>query len=126
MITLILVHPQSLSPSQTWSFGDRDVIRVGRSPDNDVVLYSAVVSRHHLELRRIGSCWKIVNLGSNGSFIDDRPLIQAPIIDGLMVRLARSGPQLQIFKGAQSRSVSPGESPIAGPEPQTQSGVLAS
>lgn len=98
MITLNLVHPTQKTPSQSWTFENEDVIRIGRAPDNHVILYSAVVSRHHLELHRIGCNWKIVNLGTNGTYVNDAPIIQAPAIDGTILRLARSGPQIQIQK----------------------------
>ncbi|WP_300007952.1 ATP-binding cassette domain-containing protein [Pseudonocardia sp.] len=46
-------------------------ITVGRLPDNDVVLDDLLVSRHHAELRRDGSGWHIVDLGSgNGVFVN--------------------------------------------------------
>lgn len=101
MITLNLVHPTQTAPSQSWDFQDQDVIRIGRSPDNHVVLYSAVVSRHHVELHRIGCNWKVVNLGTNGTYVNDSPIIQSPVIDGMILRLARSGPQIQIQKKAR-------------------------
>jgi pSer/pThr/pTyr-binding forkhead associated (FHA) protein len=101
VITLNLVHPTQTSPSQSWNFGDLDVIRIGRAPDNDVVLYSAVVSRYHVELHRIGCNWKIINLGANGTYVNNSPIIQSPVIDGMILRLARSGPQIQIEKKAR-------------------------
>ncbi|MEL6471326.1 MAG: FHA domain-containing protein, partial [Cyanobacteria bacterium J06623_4] len=52
VITLSLLHPIDKTPVQSWSFEAEPVVRIGRSVNNDVVLYSAVVSRHHVELRR--------------------------------------------------------------------------
>jgi pSer/pThr/pTyr-binding forkhead associated (FHA) protein len=100
VITLNLVHPNQQTPSQSWTFENEDVIRIGRALDNHVILYSAVVSRHHLELHRIGCNWKILNLGQNGTYVNDRPIVQAPVIDGTIIRLARSGPQIAIYKKA--------------------------
>lgn len=75
------------------------VIRIGRSTDNHVVLYSAVVSRHHVELRWTGRNWEVVNLGTNGTYLDGKPITQALVEDGLIIHLARSGPKIQINLG---------------------------
>ncbi len=69
---------------------------MGRATDNHVVLYSAVVSRRHVELHRNGSGWEIVNLGANGTFIDGERVNKLQASDGLIIRLARSGPSIQV------------------------------
>lgn len=100
MITLNLLHPLQSIPIQSWTFEDESVISIGRATDNQVILYSAVVSRHHVELRRRGSSWEVVNLGANGTYLDGKRISEAPIGDGALIRLARSGPQIQIHLGA--------------------------
>jgi len=75
------------------------VIRIGRSTDNNVVLYSAVVSRHHVELRHSKTGWEVVNLGTNGTYLDGKRVTQVPVTDGIIIRLARSGPNIQISVG---------------------------
>ncbi len=96
MITLSLLHPLHSTPVQSWKFTDESVISIGRAPDNQVVLYSAVVSRHHVDVRRINGSWEIVNLGANGTYVDDKPISQVPVVDGVTIRLAPSGPKIQI------------------------------
>ena len=76
------------------------MIRIGRSTDNEVILYSAVVSRHHVELRFDGAEWEIVNLGANGTYIDGKRIAQIPVDDGMIIRLASSGPKIQIRLGS--------------------------
>lgn len=78
------------------------MIRIGRSTDNHVILYSAVVSRHHVEIRRTDSGWEIVNLGANGTYLDGKRITQVPVEDGVIIRLARSGPNVQIHLGART------------------------
>ncbi|MBD1843851.1 protein kinase [Cyanobacteria bacterium FACHB-63] len=99
MITLTLLHPDRLTPVQHWTFDDGSTVRVGRSTDNQVVLYSAVVSRYHAEIRRVDSSWKLVSLGANGTYYEGKRISQVPIRDGMIFRLARSGPNLQIHMG---------------------------
>ena len=96
MITLSLLHPLNKTPIQNWSFEEQDVIRIGRSTDNDVVLYSAVVSRHHLEIHKGVAGWAIQSIGTNGTYLDGKRIQNVTAEDGLVVRLARSGPNLQI------------------------------
>jgi eukaryotic-like serine/threonine-protein kinase len=99
VITLSLLHPIKQVPVQVWTFQNETTIRIGRSTDNQVILYSAVVSRHHVELRKLGNGWEIVNLGTNGTYLDGKRITQVIATDGAVIRLARSGPNLQIRFG---------------------------
>ncbi|MBD1901741.1 FHA domain-containing protein [Trichocoleus sp. DQ-A3] len=101
MITLTLLHPIQSIPVQNWTFEPESVvIRIGRSTENDVILYSAVVSRHHVEIRRSASDWEVVSLGANGTYLDGKRIDQVPVVDGMIIRLASSGPQIQIRIGS--------------------------
>lgn len=75
------------------------MICIGRSTENQVILYSAVVSRRHVELRRVGSEWEVVNLGTNGTYLNGKRITQSTIVDGAIIRLARSGPNIQVRMG---------------------------
>jgi eukaryotic-like serine/threonine-protein kinase len=96
VITLTLLHPVQSTPVQSWSFEQDPAIRIGRAVDNQVVLYSAVVSRYHVEVRLTENQWEVVNLGTNGTYLDGKRIHQAPLINGSIMRLARSGPNIQI------------------------------
>ncbi|NJK49353.1 FHA domain-containing protein [Candidatus Gracilibacteria bacterium] len=95
-ITLTLLQPGKNIPLQNWTFDTESVIRIGRSMDNDVVLYSAVVSRRHIEIRRDRTRWEVVSLGANGTYVDGKPITTVSAEDGMIIRLASSGPQIQI------------------------------
>ncbi len=107
MITLTLLHPVQATPVQSWTFEHESIVRIGRAVDNHVVLYSAVVSRHHVELRRNGLHWEVVNLGTNGTYLDGKRVQQASLNDGGILRLARSGPNIQIRIGPSSQPPPP-------------------
>ncbi|WP_449421010.1 FHA domain-containing protein [Phormidium nigroviride] len=96
MITLTLLHPTQSVPVQSWSFESESVVRIGRATDNDVIIYSAVVSRHHVELWKNPSGWEIINFGANGTYVDDRAIAQVPLVDGMMIRLGNSGPKIRV------------------------------
>lgn len=95
MITLTLLHPLQSVAVQSWEFKDEPSIKIGRATDNEVVLYSAVVSRHHVEIRQSGTgSWEVVNIGSNGTYIDGERIERMTAVDGMIVRLAKSGPKI--------------------------------
>jgi pSer/pThr/pTyr-binding forkhead associated (FHA) protein len=96
VIKVSLLHPLQSTPVQSWKFADESIIRIGRALDNQVVLYSAVVSRHHVEVRRIDRSWQIVSLGANGTYVDDEPISQVPVVNEVIIRLASSGSKSQI------------------------------
>ncbi|MBE9096980.1 FHA domain-containing protein [Tychonema sp. LEGE 07203] len=100
MITLTLLHPIQSVPVQRWCFESASVVRIGRSNDNDVIIYSAVVSRHHVELWNHAKGWEIINFGANGTYVDDRPIAQVSVTDGMTIRLGNSGPKIRISVGA--------------------------
>lgn len=96
MITLTLLHPLQPVPVQSWTFKNEPKISIGRSTSNEVVLYSAVVSRHHVEIRKAGDEWELVNLGANGTYVDGKRITKTLVIDGMIMRLASSGPKIMI------------------------------
>ncbi|MEC4803098.1 MAG: FHA domain-containing protein [Jaaginema sp. PMC 1079.18] len=101
MIVLTLLHPRQSTPVQSWIFESGASIQVGRANDNDVILYSAVVSRHHLEIRHMDeSSWELINYGANGTYIDGQPLTKMAVLDGMIIRLGESGPKIRIRLGA--------------------------
>ena len=97
MITLTLLHPLQSVAVQSWEFSNEPSIKIGRATDNEVVLYSAVVSRHHVEIRKSGEEeWEVVNVGSNGTYINGERVEQTKALDGMIFRLAKSGPKILI------------------------------
>jgi pSer/pThr/pTyr-binding forkhead associated (FHA) protein len=94
-ISLDLLHPSGLISLRNWTFEDESVIRIGREPDNHIVLYSRVVSRFHAMLWGLGDEWKIVNLSCNGTYLDQKPITHALLPHGMIMQLAPSGPKLR-------------------------------
>ena len=106
VITLSLLHPVDKTPVQSWTFEEEEVVRIGRSVNNDVILYSAVVSRHHVELHQTEGGWEIRNIGTNGTYLAGQRIETQPVKDGLVIRLARSGPNIQINVTRQTKGMS--------------------
>ena len=60
------------SAGKSFYFKSR-VIRVGRQPDNDLVLYDTGVSRHHCEIYAADNGYAVRDLGSsNGTFVNSQ------------------------------------------------------
>lgn len=68
-------------PSQGRSLeSEKDTIRVGSAPENDLVLEDSLVSRFHFEIRKIQGSFKLVDVGSkNGTFIGEVEIREALI-----------------------------------------------
>ncbi|MBP0028377.1 FHA domain-containing protein [Roseofilum reptotaenium CS-1145] len=100
-LTISLMHPTQPVAMHSWTFEpDRDEpIRIGRSHDNDIVVYSSVVSRHHAELWPSEEGWNLKGFGSNGTFVNQQLVTQDVLEDGSIVRLGNSGPRLRIRLG---------------------------
>ena len=67
-------------------------LRIGRIPDNDLVIPDLDVSRHHAELRKSpAGSYEIVDLGShNGTYVNGRRVSSAVIGEADIVSIGRS------------------------------------
>lgn len=117
VVKLTLLHPKNSASLEEWRFEKESIIRIGRSPENNVVLSDSRVSRHHLELRLveisasrinnslISTAWRLINLGTNGTFLDGILISQAWLRNGSLIQLAQGGPKLKFT--FQTTSVQP-------------------
>ena len=84
-------------PGHTDVFQFADTIRIGRAETNAIVLNDDVVSGEHVELRRNGDGWEIVDLGStNGTYIDGERVTRVALGAATAVRLGPGGPKLHL------------------------------
>lgn len=121
MVTLTLLHPQASTPLQQWNFTSQSTIRIGRSPDNDVILNDPLVSRHHLELRvmpaKSDHLWQLINQGTNGTFLNGILVSRGVVPNDALIQLAREGPMLKF----QMHAISPIAPVRVPPTPQAAS-----
>ncbi|MGW6707406.1 FHA domain-containing protein [Streptomyces sp. NPDC054956] len=110
-----LARPSSVShPNQTSTFrrptsirplAAAATVRIGRAPDNDIVIDDLVVSRHHAELRAlVTGTYEIADLGShNGTYLNGARVARAAAIgEGDVVGIGHTafclvGDQLQEY-----------------------------
>jgi ABC transport system ATP-binding/permease protein len=75
-------------PSATYRAAQRT--RIGRAPDNDIVLDDLQVSRYHAELLGTPGGLKLVDLGThNGTFVNGRRLSEADLREGDLLSFGR-------------------------------------
>ncbi|MFD5231518.1 FHA domain-containing protein [Streptomyces qaidamensis] len=79
-------------------------VRIGRAPDNDLVIDDLIVSRRHAELRAMADgTYEITDLGShNGTYLNGSRVTSAPVGQGDIVGIGHSafclvGDQLQEY-----------------------------
>jgi pSer/pThr/pTyr-binding forkhead associated (FHA) protein len=97
ILSVIVLSLLNSIPVQNWTFMSEDIIRIGRGTDNHVILFSAVVSRHHAELRWTEiDGWQLSNISANGIYINGEAIKTVAVADGMVIRLATSGPKIQI------------------------------
>jgi ABC-type multidrug transport system ATPase subunit len=84
-------------------------LRIGRIPDNDLVLPDLDVSRHHAELRRSPTgAYEIVDLGShNGTFVNGRRVSSAVLNESDIISIGRS--TFRLAEGELRQFVDDGE-----------------
>lgn len=99
VLTLTLLDPQDKTPQKQWKFEDQSVIEIGRASENQVVIVDPLVSRYHLQLRKLSENplkWMLVNKGTNGTFVNGVLTSQAVVTEGILIELAKGGPLLQL------------------------------
>ena len=84
-------------------------LKIGKAPENDVVIDHPTVSRAHLVLRRMGDQFVVQDLGStNGTFIDGAQVREAFLKPGALLEVGDV--QLRFQPELKSLEVSPAQS----------------
>ena len=98
------IHVAVSDRPETLRFAD--TVRIGRAETNAIVMTDDVVSGEHLELRKSGDGWELVDLEStNGTFIDGERVTRAPLGPLTAVRLGPGGPKLHLTIPGQAARV---------------------
>ncbi|MEC7525254.1 MAG: trypsin-like peptidase domain-containing protein [Myxococcota bacterium] len=86
---------------------DRDVIRLGRLPDNEVSFDPHAdldASGRHAEIRREGPQWVLVDVGSrNGTLVRGQPVTRHVLASGDEIEFGVGGPRIRVELPGASR-----------------------
>ena len=80
---------------QTWRFTNRDLITIGRSDENDIVLADPHVSRVHTKLVHENGSWRLISTGRHGTLVDNRLVSEFALQNHTVFRLGGAGPMLR-------------------------------
>lgn len=85
----LLVLQEGMDTPHRWLVRD-DVTTLGRWPDNDIVLPDRMVSRHHAQIRKVGSQFLLEDLEStNGTYVNGERITGPYVLqDGDVVQIA--------------------------------------
>ncbi len=126
----LIIAREGGAPPSTWT--TQRVVTIGRHSDCDIRIESAVVSRHHAEIRWEDGQWWIQDLKSaNGVFIDGRQIQRAALFGAGRIQLGAGGPALSFTiesaagMGAGT-TVSPSAPPPKGSADSTPAAARAS
>lgn len=98
----VIAYPPGHAAVQRWvPAGGR--LRIGRSPDCDLLIDHASVSRAHAEILAHGSGWQLRDLGSkNGSFIDGAQVAEAMLAPACWLRIGDVHCEFALFDETQA------------------------
>jgi ABC-type multidrug transport system ATPase subunit/pSer/pThr/pTyr-binding forkhead associated (FHA) protein len=75
MVSMVYLSPSEAvtATASEITFGNKSVIQIGRSPDNDVILSDVPqISQFHAQIEKVGQRYKVKDLDStNGTFVND-------------------------------------------------------
>jgi len=95
---------------QTHRFKPGQTVRIGRAPDNAVVIPDSTVSREHAQVRWQTDGWVLDDLGKGRTFVGGIAVHSVSVHQRLDVRLATpAGPELRLELGAELTTTSPPE-----------------
>jgi ABC-type multidrug transport system ATPase subunit len=67
-------------PTKVRNLEGAQVLRIGRAPENDMVITDLRVSRQHAELRSAGGAYEIIDVGSrSGTYVNGQRVERSPI-----------------------------------------------
>jgi len=76
-IQLLDANGEYVSAEWSFSSADRELIRIGRAQDNDVIVADRYVSRYHAELSHTDGAWAVRCMGRHGMSLDGSSLDEA-------------------------------------------------
>ncbi|HEX7992945.1 MAG TPA: FHA domain-containing protein, partial [Streptosporangiaceae bacterium] len=108
---------------QAFTFEPGQTARIGRSPDNSVIVSDPIVSRDHARVTWRPDGWVLDDLGKGRTFVGGLPIASVAVQQPLEVHLASvHGPELRIELADYSL---PGDDLAGGDQADTGPGAAA-
>lgn len=94
-VELQLMDSTLSHPLQTWCFNDVDLIRLGRSSENEVQISHPYVSRSHAVIKFHDEEWSLHVLSQNGAYVEGKKVNYEKLKNESVFQLSQSGPFLK-------------------------------
>src|SRR5580692_5528068 len=106
---------------RSFSFGPGETVRIGRSPDNEIVVSDPTVSRQHGQISCGPDGWEFVSTGRALSFVNGSPVTRALVTQPAQLQLSSErGPVLMLTPApAGPAAAGPGATARGGGYPGT-------
>lgn len=95
-VTLHLLDGSQSQPTQTWKLKGLNIIRIGRSEENEIIIRQQSVSRLHVTLKWEQDRWLLHNDSRFGTMISGFPVNDYQLKEGDRFQLGPMGPYLSI------------------------------
>jgi pSer/pThr/pTyr-binding forkhead associated (FHA) protein len=107
------LNPQLVINGESTFYLTDDIINIGRSRDNQIVLDDPRISRHHAQLRRrTGIYWVFDTSSQSGTFVNNVAVREHALSAGDVIRLGKS--QLVYLEDDIPDQETSGTAPFAG------------
>ncbi len=104
---------------RAYGFQPGEIVRIGRSTDNNIVVADPTVSREHAYVVMAGTGWVYEDINGDRSFVAGRPVKQLPLSGATELRLAApDGPVLRIEVLGAPGAAAPAAAALAHPPTQ--------
>ncbi len=114
IMAAILVIKSGQGKSRKFELTE-DVTRIGRKSGNDLVLDHEVVSGSHVEIRKKGSSYFLIDLEStNGTFVNGNPVRKVELRDRDRIEIGQGGPVVEFLGNGEGEEEAPRLQPLSG------------
>lgn len=105
-----VLPPEVIRPPAVWIGSQPPVTRIGRRPENEIVVSDLSASKRHAELRRTpAGRWSIIDLGSHdGTFVNGTRVSQRELNEGDIIAIGRAAFRLADGKLIEYADGTPG------------------
>ncbi len=104
-VTLHLLDSSLGHPIQSWTFDNRDQIKIGRATDNDITIPDSRVSRFHVELVHASGKWVLRSHGRNGTCVEGKQVSEMRVRDKTIFQLGPDGPSFRFATVREENSI---------------------
>jgi len=119
VILVQLIHIEGPMKGEIQEFSESE-ISIGRHPECHVQFPKdmTTISRRHAMIVREGNRFKLINQGSNGTFVNGKRLEEVYLKNGDVLTITENGPKVSFLTEMKEGAYTPSQATPAQPEPR--------